>query len=132
MIALIYLCHVLAVAAFIAAAALDHVEHKHAEQNRTKPKQAIKKQGKSKGKSKMKENYDPNNGETIEGKSIHNVVAAARVRFGGNYLVMNTQTYNDPHWKAIYNTAKGDAGMSSHERRKQAPQSLSEGGKNLM
>ncbi|WP_258397561.1 hypothetical protein [Bacillus sp. SRB_331] len=104
----------LAVAAFIAAAALDHVEHKHAEQNRTKSKQAIKKQGKSKG------------------KSIHNVVAAARVRFGGNYLVMNTQTYNDPHWKAIYNTAKGDAGMSSHERRKQAPQSLSEGGKNLM
>ena len=35
-------------------------------------------------------------------------MAAARVRFGGNYLVMNTQTYNDPHWKAVYNMAKGD------------------------
>ncbi|PEF10239.1 hypothetical protein CON23_21220 [Bacillus thuringiensis] len=121
MIALIYLCHVLAAVAFIAAAALGHTE-----QNRTKSKHAIKKQGKSKGKSKMKTNYDPNNGEQIEGKSIHDVVAAARVRFGGNYLVMNTQTYNDPHWKAIYNTAKGDGGMSAHER------SLSEGGKNLM
>lgn len=56
----------------------------------------------------MKTNYDPNNGEQIEGKSIHDVMAAARVRFGGNYLVMNTQTYNDPHWKAVYNMAKGD------------------------
>ncbi|PGM81831.1 hypothetical protein CN957_10085 [Bacillus cereus] len=119
---LIYLCYVLAVAAFIAAAALDHVKQKH-----TKSKHANKK-----GKSKMKENYNPNNGETIEGKSIHDVVAAARVRFGGNYLVMNTQTYNDPHWKAIFNTAKGDGGISSHERRKNAPQSLSEGGKSLM
>ncbi|WP_257209087.1 hypothetical protein [Bacillus cereus] len=114
-------------AAFIAAAALGHTE-----QNRTKSKQAIRKQGKSKGKSKMKTNYDPNNGEQIEGKSIHDVIAAARVRFGGNYLVMNTQTYNDPHWKAIYNTAKGDGGMSAHERRLGAARSLSEGGKNLM
>lgn len=30
----------------------------------------------------MKTNYDPNNGEQIEGKSIHDVMAAARVRFG--------------------------------------------------
>ena len=34
----------------------------------------------------MKTNYDPNNGEQIEGKSIHDVMAAARVRFGGIIL----------------------------------------------
>ncbi|MCC2327982.1 hypothetical protein [Bacillus wiedmannii] len=124
----IYLCHVLAVATFIAAAALGHIEHKRVEQNRTESKHAVKKRR----KSKMKTNYDPNNGEQIEGKSIHDVMAAARVRFGGNYLVMNTQTYNDPHWKAVYNMAKGDGGLSSHERRKNAPRSLSEGGKILM
>ncbi|MBE5108378.1 hypothetical protein IGI01_24940 [Bacillus thuringiensis] len=118
----IYLCHVLAVAAFIAAAALDHNKRKH-----TKLKYVIKK-----GKSKMKTNYDPNNGETIEGPKVAEVVAAARVRFGRNYLVMNTQTYNNPHWKAVYNTAKGDAGLSAHERRLNTARSLSSGGKNLM
>ncbi|PGD87930.1 hypothetical protein COM47_05910 [Bacillus wiedmannii] len=131
MIALIYLCHVLAVAMFIAAAALDHVEHKHAER-----KHVERKQGKSKGNRKMRKenaiNYDPNNGEPIEGPKVVEVVAAARVRFGGNYLVMNTQTYNDPHWKAVYNTAKGDGGISSHERKQGAAKSLSKGGKNLM
>ena len=40
----IYLCHVLAVATFIAAAALGHIEHKRVEQNRTESKHAVKKE----------------------------------------------------------------------------------------
>ncbi|MGN4539966.1 hypothetical protein [Bacillus cereus group sp. MYBK95-2] len=64
-----------------------------------------------------KTNYDAMNGETIQGKDVGNVLNAARVRFGGNYLVINTQTYNDPHWKAIYNgPTKGNAGIPDDTR----------------
>ncbi|MGG0723761.1 hypothetical protein [Bacillus mycoides] len=65
----------------------------------------------------MKTNYDASNGERIEGPKVAEVLKAARIRFGGNYLVMNTQTYNDPHWKAIYNgPTKGNAGIKEDTR----------------
>ncbi|MED2031198.1 hypothetical protein P4V74_07880 [Bacillus thuringiensis] len=65
----------------------------------------------------MKTNYDPNNGERIEGKAIHSVLSAARDRYGENYLVRNVQTYDNPHWVAEYNgTTKGNAGIHDDMR----------------
>ncbi|OFD78384.1 MULTISPECIES: hypothetical protein [Bacillus cereus group] len=75
----------------------------------------------------MKTNYNPENNERIEGKSVQSVLSAARVRFGGNCLVLNTQTYNNPHWIAEYNgPTKGNAGIDDVTR------SISPGGADLM
>ncbi|WP_431181827.1 hypothetical protein [Bacillus mycoides] len=92
----------LAVAAFIAAAALDHNKRNYGIYRR---------------KMDMKTNYNPENNERIEGKSVQSVLSAARVRFGGNYLVLNTQAYNNPHWIAEYNgPTKGNAGIQEDTR----------------
>ncbi|MED0905289.1 hypothetical protein [Bacillus nitratireducens] len=60
----------------------------------------------------MKTNYDPYNGERIEGPIVEGVLQAAFKRYGHeNYIARNVQTYHDPHWIAETRIQKGNAGI---------------------
>ncbi|EJS07399.1 hypothetical protein S3E15_00338 [Bacillus mycoides] len=65
----------------------------------------------------MKTNYNPHNEERIEGPNVSEVLQAAFKRYGHeNYIAMNVQTYDNPHWIAETRIQKGNAGIVEDPR----------------